>query len=107
MEKAGEGLKESEMSLYQLLLAYCDIFSSFGKDLGRTGVIQHKITTTTTLPIRQPIRRIPPYHREEVQWLLKEMQEKDVIQRSSSPWASPIILVTKKDGSTRFCVDYR
>ena len=35
------------------------------------------------------------------------MQEKDVIQRSSSPWASPIVLVTKKDGSTRFCVDYR
>ena len=34
------------------------------------------------------------------------MQEKDVIQRSSNPWASPIVLVTKKDGSTRFCVDY-
>ena len=66
VEKAGEGLKESEMSLYQLLLAYCDIFSSFGNDLGRTGVIQHKITTTTTSPIRQPIRQIPPYRREEV-----------------------------------------
>ena len=33
VEKAGEGLKESEMYLYQLLLAYCDIFSSFGKTL--------------------------------------------------------------------------
>ena len=108
VEKAGAGLEESEkMSLYQLLLAYSDVFSSSGTDLGRTGVIQHRITTTTTSPIRQPIRRIPPYRREEVQQLLREMQEKDVIQRSSSPWASPIVLVTKKDGSTRFCVDYR
>ena len=108
VEKAGTGLEEGEKtSLYHLLLAYSDIFSSSGADLGRTGVIHHEITTTNHTPIRQPIRRIPPYCREEVQQLLKVMQEKEVIQRSSSPWASLIILVTKKDGSTRFCVDYR
>ncbi len=38
---------------------------------------------------------------------IKEMLEKDVIQPSSSPWASGIVMVQKKDGSTRFCVDYR
>ena len=85
VEKAGAGLEEGEkMSLYQLL-SYSDVFSSSGTDFGQTGVIQHKITTTTTSPIRQPIRCVPTYCREEVQQLLKEMQEKDMIQRSSNP----------------------
>ena len=55
--------------------------------------------------IRQAARRLPPHRREEVQHLLQGMLEKDVIRPSNSPWAAPIVLV-KKDGKTRFCVDY-
>ena len=53
------------------------------------------------------MRRLPPSPRAEVQQLLREMSEKKVIQPSHSPWASPIVLVRKKDGSTRFCLDFR
>ena len=107
VRKAGARLEESEkMSLCRLLLAYSDVFFSSETNVDRTGVIQHKITTTTTSPIGQPIRWIPPYYGEDVQQLLKEMQEKDLIQRSRSPWTLPIVLVTKKDGSTSFSVDY-
>ena len=45
--------------------------------------------------------------REEVARQLKNMQEAHVIQQSTSPWASPVVMVRKKDGSHRFCVDYR
>ena len=96
-----------KMALFQLLLAFSVIFSSSDSDLGRTSAIHYEITTTSASPIRQSIQRIPPFKREEVQQPLSEMQEKDIIQRSNSPWASPIVLVTKKDGTTRFYMDYR
>lgn len=60
----------------------------------------------TSPPIHQPPRRIPHASRLEVKKLLEDMLKKDVIHPSNSPWSSPIILV-QKDGSTRFCIDYR
>ena len=52
--------------------------------------------------------RVPPAQQQVVKRLLDDMLRDDVIQPSSSSWASPIVLVpTKKDGSPRFCVDYR
>ena len=74
-------------------------------DLGRTRVLQHCIDTKDAS--RQQARRVPSPRRETVQQLLKEMLNKGIISPSKSPWASPIVLVRKKDGSTRFCVDYR
>lgn len=57
--------------------------------------------------MKLPARRVPISKREEVEELIKDMSERGVIERSNSPWAAPIVLVKKKDGSSRFCVDYR
>eukprot|EP00731_Ephydatia_muelleri_P032131 Em0023g638a len=62
----------------------------------------------TSLPdmMKQHVRQVPPTQREVVKRLLDDMLRDDVIQPSSSPWASPIVLATKKDGSPHFYVDY-
>ena len=101
-------LTESQRKQFLSLLShYSDVIARDPDDLGRTRVLQHCIDTKDASPIRQQARRVPLPRRETVQQLLKEMLDKGVISPSKSPWASPIVLVRKKDGSTRFCVDYR
>ena len=74
---------------------------------GETNLTQFQIETGNATPKRQPVRRIPFAVREEVNDQLDRMMSSGVIQPSNSPWASPIVLVRKRDGSMRFCVDYR
>ena len=90
-----------------LLSHYEEVLAKFPEDLGCTDVLSHRIETGDAKPIRQQARRVPLPHHGTVQELLKDMLKKQVISPSKSPWASPIVLVRKKDGTTRFCVDYR
>ncbi|BHF65296.1 hypothetical protein SprV_0200830600 [Sparganum proliferum] len=82
-------------------------FAWDGEPLGRTNVLQHTIDTGSARPIRQPPRRVPVHFQKQLEQTIKDMLDKHVIRPSSSPWASPIVLVKKKDGSVRLCVDYR
>ena len=98
--------KTQQQSLYQLLLQYTDIFATGQHNLGQTTVIKHQIDTKNVPPIRQQARRVPPGHRQEAKQLLNDMLDSNIITPSSSPWASPVVFVRKKDSSLRFCVDY-
>ena len=108
VEQSGAHLSPGERDqFYQLLLEYADVLACSTADLGRTTKLRHNIDTGQAAPIRQPVRRVSPHRRGEVRELLDQMLDRGVIEPSASPWASPIVLVQKKDGSTRFCVDFR
>ena len=107
-DRSTEELGEDEQGqVHHLLLKYDDVFSKGDHDLGRTKLVKHTIETGTATPIRQPLRRLPLGQREEVERQVKDLLKKDAIQPSSSPWSSPVVLVSKKDGSKRLCIDYR
>lgn len=91
----------------KLILQYRDVFECENGRSGRTKIVKHRIDTGDARPIRQTPRRLPQVKREEAEKIVQQMERDGVIEPSSSPWASPVVLVRKKDGSTRFCVAYR
>lgn len=93
--------------LENFLLQYSDIFVGPDGELGRTDLTAHKIDTGDAKPIKLTPRRLPIFQRDVAEHEIESMLQKEVIKPSNSPWASPMVLVKKKDGLTRFCVDYR
>ena len=102
LKNISEDHREKILALLQL---YSDIIACDDYDLGHTGILKHSIDTGNAIPICQQVRRLPLPAKEKVTQLLKDMIKK-VILPSKSPWASPIVLVQKNGGSTRYCVDY-
>lgn len=101
-------LHPEEQSQVRLLLRkYTSVFAAHDQDLGCTNLITHDIPLLDDIPVRQRYRRIPPSEYELVKEHINQLLEAQVIRESSSPYASPIVLVRKKDGSIRLCVDYR
>jgi transposase InsO family protein len=103
----GELNESVAQQLKLLLIRYSKLFATNDNDLGRTTLVQHDIETGDCPPIRQPPRRIPGGQLKEFEQELDRMLAAGVIEPGQSPWASPVVLVRKKDGSVRFCVDYR
>jgi len=67
----------------------------------------HRIDTADAKPVRRQLRRHPPAHRDAISQQVDDYLKQGVIEPTSSPWASNLVLVRKKDGSYRCCVGYR
>lgn len=96
-----------QLKVRDLLSKYASVFSAHEGDLGCTNLIMHEIPLVDDVPVRQRYRRIPPSDYDTVKAHINQLLEAQVIRESCSPYASPIVLVKKKDGSLRMCVDYR
>nr|XP_046271732.1 uncharacterized protein LOC124073503 [Scatophagus argus] len=99
--------EQEQTGVRSLLYKYQSVFSAHDGDLGCTNLISHDIPLLDDVPVRQRYRRIPPSEYEAVKAHINQLLESQVIRESSSPYASPIVLVRKKDGGLRMCVDYR
>ena len=98
---------EEQQEIRELIIEYGSLFALTDMDLGRTDKVKHSIKLDDYTPFKERYRCIPPHQYEEVRQHLKEMLEIGAISESKSPWASAVVLLRKKDGSLRFCIDLR
>ena len=84
-----------------------DVFASSDLELGKANYTKMKIDTGTHQPIKQRPYKIAYSQRAEIEKQIDNMLASDIIRPSSSPWASPLVIVPKKDGTKRMCVDFR
>ena len=99
---------EQQARLKELLIKYQNTFSKSKHDLGHSSLVEYEINVIPgTKPIKQQSYRMPLAKRQAAQDEIKAMADKDLIEESSSAWSSPVLILPKRDGSNRFCIDYR
>ena len=90
----------------RILKEFADLFAL--DSVTTTSKVKHNIQVSPGVsPINQMPYRTSPAEKEIIQTEVNKMLEDERIQHSFSPWAAPVVLIKKKDGTTRFCIDYR
>ncbi|MDP6725577.1 MAG: reverse transcriptase family protein, partial [Arenicellales bacterium] len=94
--------------LIEMLEKYQDVFSSPGKNIGKTHLVEFVIRTVPgAQPVKHRVRPLNPIMRESLRKQIQEWKEEGIIEETSSPWAAAMVPCAKKDGGIRWAVDYR
>ncbi|VDH99672.1 Hypothetical predicted protein [Mytilus galloprovincialis] len=107
LDKSSTLTKDQQSKVANLLHEFVDVFALDDFDLGTFSHIEHEIDTGDARPIKQRIRRTPMCFAHEEESHLKKMLDAGIIEPSISEWASAPVLVRKRDGNVRWCIDYR
>ncbi|KAL0204234.1 hypothetical protein M9458_002252, partial [Cirrhinus mrigala] len=99
--------EDAKQQLCEKLMERRDVFSCHEWDMGRSKSTKDEIRLTDPTPFREHSRRLPPADLQDVRDHLIELQKCGIISESKSPYASSIVVVRKKSGKVRMCVDYR
>ena len=90
-----------------MLNQFQDVFSKGDDDIGHCTAVKHRIDLENEVPFKQRSRYIAPSMFDEVRNHFHQLLSAGIIRRSKSPWSSNAVLVRKKDGKLRVCVDFR
>lgn len=99
--------KLTEQQKEQLLKMLVEFKTVMSGKVGRTSSCQHLIHLKEALPVRQQPYRLPHMYKDAVEKEIDEMIKEGVIEPANSEWASPMVIIRKKDDTIRLCVDYR
>lgn len=102
-----DNLSESEKIIADSIIDQFKEISFERKGLGKTSLITHRIDTGDAQPIRQRYYRMSPEKQRTLIEQVDEMLTLDVVEPCESAWSSPVLLVNKKNGQPRFCLDSR
>ena len=95
-------------NLIDLIGQYHDVFVTDQMKVGKTDLVEMNIVLANDpTPVRSAVRRIRPELQQSLKEQLDSWEADGVIVPATSPWASPLVPVAKKDGTTRWAVDYR
>jgi len=104
----GETLPSDQRAQIQSLLTeFLDIFSKNKSDIGHCTLVKHDIYVNDASPIHLPTRRVPLGMEDRVDEMVDGLLKQKVIRPSMSPWNAPIVVIKKKSGDIRLCIDYR
>ena len=103
--KFGEALTyDQNRELQMLVQRFSEIFSDRPGD---TNLAEHRIDLTSDVPVRQTPYAVPFALKSSLKKELQQMEDLGIIRKSDSPYASPVVVVKKKDVSNRICIDFR
>ncbi|KAF0728980.1 hypothetical protein Ae201684P_003563 [Aphanomyces euteiches] len=103
----GSTLNPTQREMLRKILLQHDIFVTTSKAPGRTDLVKYYINTGSAPPIKQAPYRVSQRESEIMEAEIQQYLGLGLIRPSTSPWASPVLMIRKPDGSIRFCIDYR
>ena len=98
---------EQREEVRTILMQFKDVFANDEEDLQHMEGFEHQLELTDYTPIRQRSYKTDAKSQEIIDETVEKLLKSGIIEPSNSEWSSPVILVKKKDGGHRMCVDYR
>ena len=107
LENAKGANNQQKKVMEQIVYNFRANFAKNDNELGLTNLVEHNNDTSENAPIMLPAYKTTPAKLEEIKKQVQQMLDFDIIQPSKSDWSAPVFLVGKKDGTSRFSVDFR